>query len=127
MHELSVCQSLISQVEGIALERDADSVSSITLGVGALSGIEPQLLSNAYPIASVGTIAEHAALIVENLPIRIRCKQCGSESDALANKLTCKVCGDWQTILISGDELLLMSVELTKSESASEDVMRSTQ
>jgi len=114
MHELAICQSLMDQVENIAIERDAQIVVSIVLGVGPLSGVEAQLLRNAYPIASAGTIAEHAELIIENLPVRVNCSQCGMESDALPNKLNCKRCGDWRTTLISGDELILMSVELEK-------------
>lgn len=116
MHELAVCQSLMEQIEGIAQERDAKSVVSIVVGMGPLSGVEAQLLKNAYPIASAGTIAEKAELIIENLPVRVKCNQCGAESDALPNKLICKECGDWKTTLISGDELLLMSVELEKTE-----------
>ena len=114
MHELAICQSLIDQVEGIAMERKAQSVTTIVIGIGPLSGVETQLLKNAYPIASAGTIAEYAELVVEHLPIKVKCTQCGSESDALPNKLICKHCGDWRTTLISGDEMMLMSVELEK-------------
>lgn len=116
MHELAICQSLMEQVEVIAMERDAQSVTSIVIGMGPLSGVEAQLLKNAYPIASAGTIAEDAELVIEHLPIKVKCTQCGSESDALPNKLICKQCGDWRTTLISGDELMLMSVELEKSK-----------
>ncbi len=116
MHELSICQSLINQVERIALERNAQCVIAIVIGLGPLSGIETQLLKNAYPVASVGTVAEHARLIIEHLPIRVHCNLCGSESDALPNKLICKQCGDWRTTLVSGDEMMLMSVELEKSK-----------
>jgi hydrogenase nickel incorporation protein HypA/HybF len=114
MHELAICQSLIDQVEGIAMERKAQSVTTIVIGIGPLSGVETQLLKNAYPIASAGTIAEYAELVVEYLPIKVKCTQCDSESDALPNKLICKHCGDWRTTLISGDEMMLMSVELEK-------------
>jgi hydrogenase nickel incorporation protein HypA/HybF len=114
MHELAICQALMDQVENIALERNALCVTSIVVGMGPLSGVEAQLLKNAYPIASAGTVAEHAELIIESLPIRVKCGQCGSESDALPNKLVCKQCGDWRTTLVSGDELMLMSVELEK-------------
>ncbi len=114
MHELAICQSLIDQVEVIALERKAQSVTTIVIGMGPLSGVEAQLLKNAYPIASAGTIAEEAELVIEHLPIKVKCTQCGSESDALPNKLICKQCGDWRTTLISGDEMMLMSVELEK-------------
>ena len=112
MHELAICQALMNQVESIAAERNARSVVSIVVGMGPLSGVEAQLLKHAYPVASAGTIAEGARLVVENLPVRIKCTQCGNESDALPNKLVCKACGDWRTTLISGDELILLRVEL---------------
>ena len=54
MHELSVCQEIVMQVERIARERQA-RVSSITLRIGPLSGVEPALLQQAYPLASAGT------------------------------------------------------------------------
>ena len=119
MHELAICQALMNQVESIAAERNARSVVSIVVGMGPLSGVEAQLLKHAYPVASAGTVAEGAELVIEDLPVRIKCTQCGNESDALPNKLVCKACGDWRTTLISGDELLLMRVELeTAAEQA---------
>lgn len=114
MHELAICQSLMSQVESIALERNARRVTSIVVGMGELSGVEAQLLKNAYSIARAGTVAENAELVIEHLPILVKCNQCDGESEALPNKLTCKHCGDWRTTVISGDELLLMSVELER-------------
>ena len=117
MHELAICQSLMEQVESIALEHNAKSISSVVIGIGPLSGVEAQLLQYAYPVASAGTMAEHAELIIEHLPVRVKCSLCGSESDALPNKLICKQCGDWRTSLISGDEMMLMRVELEKAAS----------
>jgi hydrogenase nickel incorporation protein HypA/HybF len=105
----------MQQVEDIARQRNAQSVTAIVVGIGPLSGVEAQLLKNAYTIASAGSLAEQAELIIDLLPVRVRCTQCNTESDALPNKLTCKQCGDWRTTLISGDEMLLMSVELEKA------------
>jgi len=123
MHELAICQSLMDQVEAIAVERNALCVTSIVIGIGPLSGVEAQLLKNAYPVASAGTIAEDAELVIELLPIKVSCTQCGSESEALPNKLICKQCGDWRTTLVSGDELMLLSIELEKGrEPAAEAV-----
>jgi hydrogenase nickel incorporation protein HypA/HybF len=116
MHELAICQSLMDQVETIALERNAQSVTLIVVAMGPLSGVEAQLLKNAYPVASAGTVAENAELAIEYLPVRVKCTQCDSESDVLPNKLVCKQCGDWRTTLISGDELMLMRVELATAE-----------
>ncbi len=114
MHELAICQALIDQIESIAAERDAARAVAIVIGIGPLSGVEAQLLKHAYPVASAGSVAEGAELVIEDLPVRVKCTQCGEESDALPNKLLCKHCGDWRTELIHGDELMLMSVELEK-------------
>jgi hydrogenase nickel incorporation protein HypA/HybF len=107
---------MMRQVSDIAVEHAAQSVSSITIRIGPLSGIEPALLKQAFPIARAGTVANDAELHIETLPVRVRCETCGEESDATANRLLCGVCGDWHTRLISGDELLLASVELEKTQ-----------
>lgn len=113
MHELSICQSMLKQVSVIAREHQASSVMQITLRVGPLSGVEPKLLQSAFPLASAGTIADEATLLIESLPIRVQCRSCGQQSEVSPNRLTCHHCGDYKTQLISGDELLLANVELT--------------
>lgn len=112
MHELSVCNALICQVERIAAERGAGSVSRIVLKIGPLSGIEPMLLRHAYPLAATGTVAENAELIIDAAEVRVRCSQCGAESAATANRLLCAACGDYRTRVISGDDMILQTVEL---------------
>jgi len=111
MHELSLCQALISQVEGVAHEHQAQAVTRILLRVGPLSGAEPALLQQAFPLAAAGTLAAGAELAIEKVPIKVRCQQCGAESEATANRLLCASCGDYHTQLISGDEMLLQSLE----------------
>ena len=112
MHELSICLALLEQVETIAREHGASRVERIRLQIGALSGVEPPLLENAYPLAAAGTIAEQAILEIELAPVRVRCRQCGTESDATPNRLSCGACGAQDTQLISGEEMLLTSLEL---------------
>ncbi|NCA69468.1 MAG: hydrogenase maturation nickel metallochaperone HypA [Sphingobacteriia bacterium] len=112
MHELSICQSLLDQVERIAAEHGAHRVERILLRVGPLSGVEAPLLRHAYPLAAVGTIAEHAELIIEPAEVRVACSACGATTPAAPNRLLCAVCGSFKTRLISGDEMLLASLEL---------------
>jgi hydrogenase nickel incorporation protein HypA/HybF len=45
------------------------------------------------------------------MPVRVRCKTCGVESEASANRLLCGECGDYHTELISGDEMVLTRLE----------------
>jgi hydrogenase nickel incorporation protein HypA/HybF len=115
MHELSICQALISQVEALARERNG-RICQVRIGIGPLSGVEPQLLESAYPLACAGTGTEGSQLVIERMAIRVRCRSCGAETAAVANRLLCGSCGAWQTELVSGDELLLLSVDLETQE-----------
>ena len=81
MHELAICQALITQVEDIAVQRTA-WVRQVRVGVGPLSGIEPQLLESAYPLACAGTRAEGSQLKIEHIDVRVRCRGCGAETMA---------------------------------------------
>lgn len=112
MHELSVCQGLLDQVESIADQHNAQTVNRITLRIGVLSGVEPDLLQQAFSLARAGGVAAQATLVIEALPVKVSCQHCGRESEAKPNRLLCAYCGDFHTRLISGDELLLASVEM---------------
>jgi len=114
MHEFAVCQEMLNQVTQIAAEQQASVVESITLRIGPLSGVEGQLLTQAFPLAAAGTVAQDAKLIIETLPIRVHCNTCGAETEAKPNRLVCGQCGDYHTRLVSGDEMLLASLELIK-------------
>jgi len=112
VHELSVCQHLIGQVEALAREHGAVRVSRIVVRIGPLAGVEAALLEQAFTLARAGTVADQAELATESLPIQVRCTVCGAVTTVTANRLICGACGDWHTELQSGDELLLTSVEL---------------
>ena len=112
MHELAICRSIIDQVTAIAVEHNAQQVDRIYLKIGPLSGVEPDLLRSAFPIASARSVASKAVLEIDSSPVRVRCKSCNAESEVAINKMICSRCGDWQTQVISGDELLLERVEL---------------
>ena len=120
VHEFSVCQSLIDQVEQIALHHGAKGIVSVSLKVGPLSGVEPTLLQHAYPYAIEGTLAAESELEIELSPLRVSCEVCGSETEAQPNWLVCGVCGDCNTKLVSGDEMTLMRVELITLEGSSD-------
>lgn len=114
MHELAVCQGLLREVERVARASHADRVVSVTVRLGALAGVEPQLLESAYPLASAGTAAQGSKLIIELAAVRVRCQRCGGESQASSTRLVCGFCGHWRVQVLSGEELLLARVELER-------------
>jgi hydrogenase nickel incorporation protein HypA/HybF len=112
VHELAVAQALVEQVNAVIDQHQASSATAIRVRIGPLAGIVPELLASAFPLAAAGSRMEHAELDLVDAPIQVRCQACGAETDAAMNRLICGACGDWHTRIISGDELLLESVEL---------------
>ena len=117
MHELAVAQALVEQVEGVIRQHHAQSASLIRVRIGPLSGVVSELLGSAFPLAAAGSRMEHAVLDLVAAPIKVRCETCGAETEAAMNRLVCGTCGDWHTRIVSGDELLLESVELETTPS----------
>jgi hydrogenase nickel incorporation protein HypA/HybF len=125
MHELSICQGLMRQVQQIAKENNASAVERIVLRVGGLSGVEPPLLARAFEIAREGTLAQEAELDIEKGPVVVRCRECGSSGEVTVNRLLCPACGDWRVNVIEGEELLLLSLEITQPESRINPLLQS--
>ena len=113
MHELSVCQGLMRQVGKVAEQNGAESVDRILLRVGQLSGVEASLLVHAFEIARMGTVAEGAELEIEDGPVTVKCRECGTEGGVKPNRLVCPCCGDWRVEVTGGEELMLLSLDLT--------------
>ena len=116
MHELSICQALLDEVARIATRHDARVVGRITIEVGPLSGVEPELLARAFEIARAGTCAAEAQLAIAVPGITVRCSDCGVSSRAEPNRLLCASCGGYRTQVLEGNELRLRGVELDVPE-----------
>lgn len=118
MHELAVCQALLTEVERSARQAGAATVRRVVVRVGPLSGVEPELLARAFEVARAGSIAATAELALQRAPARVRCRDCGSEHEVPPNRLLCGACGSWRTDLRAGDELVLQRVEFAAAAAA---------
>jgi hydrogenase nickel incorporation protein HypA/HybF len=112
LHELSICQSLIDQLEALARKRGAVGVARVEVEVGLLSGVEARLLESAFEIARTGTIAAEAALMTRTVSLRARCLSCGAEFEAAISDLRCAHCEAARTEVIRGRDLILARAEL---------------
>ena len=110
MHELSLCQGLLAQVAQVATQHGQQRIASVTLRIGPLAGVEPQLLQQAFAIARQDTPAAAAELRIEAAPLTVHCPHCDNDYPAELPRLACPHGGSLQTTLSGGDELLLVSV-----------------
>jgi len=111
MHELAICQALISRINNLAEQHGDATLTRIVLRVGPLSGAEPELIRHAFPLVAEGSVAARAALDIELSTVEILCRQCGASNTVSAAALSCPGCGAWQTQLLAGDELILQRLE----------------
>lgn len=107
MHEYSLIQALVDDVGRQVLGR-AGSVRRVRVRVGALSGVDPELLATAYDTFRPHTICADATLELVTVPARWACPQCRRQIEA-GERLQC--CGG-PAQLVQGDDLVLEQLEL---------------
>ena len=110
MHEYSLVQALLQRVEEEARSRDATAVHRVTVRIGPLAGVEPDLFSTAYELCRAGTLCDGAELVIEGDEVAWSCGACGAPVPAGAS-LACPACG-WPARLAGGDALILERIEL---------------
>jgi hydrogenase nickel incorporation protein HypA/HybF len=123
MHELSICQALVQQLEGVSAANGGGAVELVRLRIGPLSGVEAALLRHAFPLASAGTIADGAELVIEAAPVVVHCNDCGARSEAASNRMLCGACNGYRVKMLSGDEMLLESVELSLADATPAEML----
>ena len=112
MHEWSLAASLINEAEAEARRRGALKVHSVTVRVGILTGVVPELLERAYEAAVPGSQLAEARLILEVEPALARCPGCGRESEFEDFLLVCPACGAIGLKPLSGEGLVLTHMEM---------------
>jgi hydrogenase nickel incorporation protein HypA/HybF len=110
MHEYSLVEALLAQVEREARARHATAVHRVTVRIGAVGGVEPTLFRTAFEARRQGTLCRNAELEMETEAERWICSVCG-EPIAAGSRLACSNCG-WPARLAGGDALTLERVEL---------------
>lgn len=112
MHELSIGQALLEQVEAVAVKEEASAVVRIVIVVGALSGVDPDALRAVFPLVAEETVAEGAELIIEQVDASVKCCDCGEISKADESFRGCPNCGSKNVELVAGRELNIKAVEV---------------
>jgi hydrogenase nickel incorporation protein HypA/HybF len=112
MHEASLVQSLLDQVQTLMRDHQAQRVQTIQLSVGEFSGVEPELLLAAYDVMVEDTPMRGARLKLCTIPLRAECQDCGEVFAVLQHRFQCPACDSSRTRITQGDELVLDSVTM---------------
>ncbi len=117
MHELGIVFHIIRSVEGVAEQNGLQSVSSVTLELGEVSGIIPSYLTDCWNWAcSKNDLMRGAELVIEEIPAVTFCEACGETYGTVEHGRTCPHCGSERTYLLQGNETTIK--EIATSEEA---------
>lgn len=110
MHEVSLAESIRTSLLQMQEEQRWKSVVEVRLRIGVLRQVFPDILSFAFDTVTRGTALEGARLVVEDVPLSFRCRDCGTswkDESAL-----CPSCGSIHRETVAGMELEIESVEV---------------
>lgn len=110
MHELSLCQSIHGIVDRA---REGRPVEVVHLQVGRLRQVVPETLAYCWTLVTDGGPLAGSRLDIDHVPVVLDCGDCGRRTtvaDALL--LTCGSCGSGAIGVVSGEELLVTSIDL---------------
>ena len=108
MHEIGLCEGVL----GVVLEAaDGRAVRRVRVRVGKLLRVWPESFELAWRLVGEATPAGAAAVELDELPARIRCRGCRHEAQPEDLPL-CPRCGSSDVEVLGGDELIVEEVEL---------------
>jgi hydrogenase nickel incorporation protein HypA/HybF len=111
MHEYSLVEALVRRVEAEATRRGALQIHSLTVSVGELAGVDPELFRTAYETFRAGTLCEKTELRLVQHPAAWTCPKC-QRPIAKGAVLSCPDCQVPAKLDANSDALLLESIDM---------------
>lgn len=113
MHEMAIAQSLAEAVEAQANIHHATHVRGIHLQIGEAQSVVNDSLTFCFEmLASAYSLLEGACLEIETIPYRAHCQHCVKDFNIENAIRQCPTCHGWDTEVISGTEMDIVSLEI---------------
>ena len=112
MHELSICTAIAKIAHKAAAGRP---VERVRVDIGHLRQVVPDTLSHSWEMVVFGTPFEGVPLEVREVAAVIECRRCGARTELDDPIFRCGACDSIETTVVSGDELLVTSLDITSN------------
>ncbi|MCG8619846.1 MAG: hydrogenase maturation nickel metallochaperone HypA [Desulfobacterales bacterium] len=113
MHEMGIAEQLVKiALDAIPEDIENPRVEILNLRIGKLASVVEHSLTFCLEIVTKDTPLEDVKLVIEEVPIMIRCRSCNREWEADTPMFKCPDCKDAEVTLISGREIEISSMEL---------------
>ena len=121
MHELGVVFHCIKEVNEIAAENKVARVNSVTIQLGEVSTVIPELFEDCWNWAvKKETVLKDAKIHIERINAITFCEDCRKEYPTVEYGRTCPFCGSERTYLVQGNEFMIKEIEVVDSPSGEE-------
>ncbi len=115
MHEMGIALQIIEiATESIPKDLDGVKVARVNLKVGKFSAVVPESLRFCFEVASKETALEGAELVIEEIPVVARCRDCEAEWTVSEPVFVCQSCESGNFEILSGRELDIESIEIAE-------------
>jgi hydrogenase nickel incorporation protein HypA/HybF len=84
-------------------------------GRGAPGRRAPSAFDQSFALVAQGTVADGAAVDLVTVPVRVRCLDCGHDSEATDALAACPACGGLDLETEGGDELILEAISVEEA------------
>jgi len=112
VHELSLCDAIL----GTTIERaQGRAVTQVTVRIGHLRQVVPDALVFGWEVVTESTDLKGCELLVEQVPARVRCEDCLEQTTLDMPILACGSCGSFAVKLLSGEEFLIVSMQVAEA------------
>ena len=111
MHELTVIENIMEIAFQVARENELSHINTINLDVGKMQHLNEGIMQHGFDAAKEGTTAGGASLILNWLPVKLKCNECEHIFTSADMKFFCPNCGSKDTNIIQGTELNIKSIE----------------
>lgn len=113
MHELGIVVRVIEQVEKVALENNVQKVTKLSLEVGEVSSIVPELFRDCFEWSKKKTkFLQEAELDLIVLEAISYCEDCKQTYKTTQYAKQCPHCGSNNTYLVTGNEITIKDIEV---------------
>ena len=111
MHELGIVVKVLEQVDEVAEQYSAEKILKVTMEVGEVSTIVPDLFTDAFDWAKKRTrFAQDAELEMILIEGRTYCQNCGETYKTTDHGKQCPHCGSFETYLLTGDQVVIKDI-----------------
>lgn len=112
MHEMGIISGVLDATIASAKDAGASKVTAVNLRVGEMTEAIEDALQFAFEALSEGTMCEGAELVIEMVKPTSLCFECANEFEHDRFHRACPECGSYETVLLSGRELDIASIEV---------------